>query len=484
MKNPLFLTLPLMLVTGCVAGPDYAGPPQAAGTLAGQFLRAGEDVDATAPRASQWWTLLGDPVLDQLETRALADNPGIAAARARIEQARARVRAERANRFPTLGADATVAQGRLPDINLQGPPSGAPGGGSGSGGDDSLSFYNLGAIANWELDFAGEQVRRSEAANAQAAAAVATGEDALVQLTAEVARAYVALREAQARLALLESERDLQQQTLELTYARYTQGALPLFPVGNANAELELLKARIAEARADSAVFRDTLAVLVGKAPGALDAMLAQGGSIPLPPERVEVGDPAALIARRPDIRAAERNLAAATARIGVAEARGFPKISFLGVLGLGGSEPGDVLDPGNLAALAVPRLQWNLLDFGRSAAAIDEAKGTRVEAEARYREIVLGALQDAEQALARFGQNRAYVAALAQIKRQADTAADLNIQRHGAGVISRTEINASLRQRDQSQADLNRALAGLTTSWIAVQKSLGLGWKELPPHG
>lgn len=478
MKNPLLLTLPLMLVTGCVAGPDYAGPPQAAGALPAQFLRAGQDVDATAPQASQWWTLLGDPVLDQLEARALVGNPGITMARARIDQARARVRAERANRLPTLGADATMVQGRLPDLDLQGPPSNAP------GGDDSLSFYNLGAIANWEIDFAGGDVRRSEAANAQAAAAVATAEDAIVQLTAEVARAYVALREAEARLALLENERDLQQQTLELTYARYTQGALPLFPVGNANAELELLKARIAEARADSAVFRDTLAVLVGEAPGALDAMLAQGGSIPLPPERVEVGDPAALIARRPDVRAAERNLAAATARIGVAEARRFPKISFLGVLGLGGSEPGDVLDPGNLAALAVPRLQWNLLDFGRSAAAIDEAKGTRDEAEARYREIVLGALQDAEQALARFGQNRAYVAALAQIKRQADTAADLNIQRHGAGVISRTELNASLRQRDQSQADLNRALAGLTTSWIAVQKSLGLGWKELPPHG
>ena len=234
MKNPLLLTLPLVLVTGCVAGPDYAGPPQAARALPGQFQRAGDEVDTAAPRASQWWTLLGDPVLDQLEARALGGNPGIAAARARIEQARARVRAEQANRFPTLGADATVAEGRLPDLNLQGPSSGAAGGGSGGGGDDRLSFYNLGAIANWELDFAGEQVRRSEAANAQAAAAVATGEDALVQLTAEVARAYVALREAQSRLALLESERDLQQQTLELTYARYTQGALALFPVGNA----------------------------------------------------------------------------------------------------------------------------------------------------------------------------------------------------------------------------------------------------------
>ncbi len=128
----------------------------------------------------------------------------------------------------------------------------------------------------------------------------------------------MSLRYAQSRLELALSERELQQQTLELTYQRYTQGALPLFPVGNANAELELLKAQIAEARADIAVFKDTLAVLTDEAPGALDGLLDEQGDIPLPPERVSVGNPAALIARRPDVRAAERMLAAANARIGV----------------------------------------------------------------------------------------------------------------------------------------------------------------------
>ncbi len=291
----------------------------------------------------------------------------------------------------------------------------------------------------------------------------------------------MSLRYAQSRLELALSERELQQQTLELTYQRYTQGALPLFPVGNANAELELLKAQIAEARADIAVFKDTLAVLTDEAPGALDGLLDEQGDIPLPPERVSVGNPAALIARRPDVRAAERMLAAANARIGVAEAARFPKLSFMGILGLGGSQPDDILDPGNLSTIALPRLQWNLLDFGRTAASIDQAVSARDEAEERYREIVLGALRDAEQALARFGQQRANVAALAQIRRQADTAAELNEQRHAAGVISLGDLNNSIRQRQQARANLDRAIAAMTNSWIAIQKSLGLGWVDLP---
>ncbi|WP_073976247.1 TolC family protein, partial [Erythrobacter donghaensis] len=387
---------------------------------------------------------------------------------------------ERANRLPSAAAQATTIQARVPGLDLQsGPPAGSPDAPSQDGDQDTLSVYNVGLNANWEIDFAGGQIRRIEAANAQAAASVANAEDAQVQLAAEVARAYVGLREAQARLNLVEQQRELQQQTLELTYQRYTQGALALFPVGNANAELELLKSQIAEATADIAVLKDTLAVLTGEAPGSLDQLLSKASAIPLPPARVAVGDPAALIARRPDIRAAERTLAAANARIGVAEAARFPKLSFMGILGLGGTQPDDIFDLGNLSAIALPQLQWNLLDFGRTAASVDQAEAGREEALQRYREIVLRALQDAEQSLARFGQQRANVAALAQIKRQADTAAELDQQRYNAGAISLVDLNTSLRQRQQATADLNRSMAAMTNSWIAIQKSLGLGWSE-----
>ena len=481
MRKTLTLLAPMALLAGCMSGPDYAGPPQLATAAGNAFVRAGPEIDPFAPIAGDWWTLLGDPVLNELEARALAGNPGVAAARARIEQARASVRQERANRLPAVAAQATAVQANIPGLDIgSGPPPGSPGAPADDEEQDSLSVYNVGLNANWEIDFAGGQARRVEAINAQAAASVANAEDAKVQLAAEIARAYVSLREAQGRLELVQRERDLQQQILELTYQRYTQGALALFPVGNANAELELLKSQIAEAQADIDVFKDTLAVLTGEAPGALDGLLAAQAEIPLPPERVAVGDPAALIARRPDVRAAERTLAAANARIGVAEAARFPKLSFMGILGLGGSEPDDILDPGNLSAIALPRLQWNLLDFGRTAASIDQAESARDEAEARYVEVVLGALRDAEQSLARFGQQRANVAALAQISRQADTAAELNEQRRAAGVISQGELNTSIRKREQARANLDRAIAAMTNGWIAIQKSLGLGWVEL----
>ena len=480
MRKLIPLLFTFALLGACTAGPDYAGPPRVASVGADGFLRAGSDVDSQAPLSSDWWLLLGDPVLNDLEARALAGNPGVAAARARIDQARASLRQERANRLPSAAGQATTIQAKIPGLDLQnGPPSGTPGTPGQTEDEETLSVYNVGLNANWEIDFAGGQRRRIEAANAQAAASVANAEDAQVQLAAEVARAYVGLREAQSRLDLVEQQRELQQQTLELTYQRYTQGALALFPVGNANAELELLKSQIAEATADVAVLKDTLAVLTGEAPGSLDQLLSKDSAIPLPPTRVAVGDPAALIARRPDIRAAERTLAAANARIGVAEAARVPKLSFMGILGLGGTQPDDIFDLGNLSAIALPQLQWNLLDFGRTEASIDQAEAGREEALQRYREIVLRALQDAEQSLARFSQQRANVAALAQVKRQADTAAGLNQQRYKAGAISQADLNTSLRQRQQATVDLNRSIAAMTNSWIAIQKSLGLGWSE-----
>jgi len=209
MRKTLTLLAPMALLAGCMSGPDYAGPPQLATAAGNAFVRAGPEIDPLAPIAGDWWTLLGDPVLNELEARALAGNPGVAAARARIEQARASVRQERANRLPAVAAQATAVQANIPGLDIgSGPPPGSPGAPADTEEQDSLSVYNLGLNANWEIDFAGGQARRVEAINAQAAASVANAEDAKVQLAAEVARAYVSLREAQGRLELVERERN------------------------------------------------------------------------------------------------------------------------------------------------------------------------------------------------------------------------------------------------------------------------------------
>ncbi|HQS79378.1 MAG TPA: efflux transporter outer membrane subunit [Sphingorhabdus sp.] len=471
--------LAIALLAGCVAGPDYTGPPDiVSANPNGGFVRASSEVVGTAPQLAEWWLLLKDPELNRLVEAALANNPSLQAAQARIAQARASVRQERAGRLPTLGTQATVVQGRLPGLDIQNTAPPSPGAPGPQGQGDNLSIYNVGLNANWELDFAGGTQRRIEVSNAQAAAAVANTEDAKVQLTAEVANAYVSLRESQFRAKRTRVQIELQQQILSLTYQQYQQGVLPLFPLGNANAELELLKSQLAEAEADTAVLLDALAILEGKVPGTSDEALQKDFEVPLPPEQVAVGDPAGLVARRPDIRGAERNLAAATAQIGVAEAARFPKLSFMGILGLGGTSLDDLLDVGSPSVLAIPQLQWNFLDFGRIDASIEQAGSARDEAVAKYRQTVLVALQDAERALARFGQQRAALAALAQIKLQADGAADLDRQRFAAGAISRTDLNRTLRKQEQAATDLVRGKAALTMSWIALQKSLGLGWQ------
>lgn len=478
MRKYISPLLVLALLAGCTAGPDYSGPPEILPPSAPErFARLGDEVSNAAPELAEWWVLLDDPELTRLVEASLSGNPSIRAAQARVAQARATVRQDRAGRLPSLGAQATTVQGRLPGLDIQNP--GAPSPGQPAERGDTLSFYNLGLNANWELDFAGGTRRRIEGSNAQAAAAVANAEDAKVQLTAEVANAYVNLREAQFRAEQYRSQIVLQEEILSLTYQRYQQGVLPLLAVGNENAELELLKSQLAEASADGVVLLDALAILSGRIPGSALVELEEAVEVPLPPEQVAVGDPASLVARRPDIRAAERNLAAATARIGVAEAAMFPKLSFMGILGLGGTSPDEIFDVEEFSALAIPRLEWNFLDFGRIEASIDHAGAVRDEAAADYETTVLGALQDAERALARFGQKRIALASLAQIKLQADGAADLDQQRFAAGAISRADLNRTLRRQLQASTDLMRGMAALSLSWIALQKSLGLGWQE-----
>jgi len=481
MRRSIPSLLVIALLAGCTAGPDYAGPPEILSADRGhRFVRAGEDVGVLDPALAEWWVLLDDPELTRLVEIALSENPPLQAAQARIAQARASVRQDRAGRMPTLGTQATTIQGRLPGLDIQGgPPPSSEQPDPEAGSEDALSFYNVGLNANWELEFAGGSRRRIEAGNAQAAAAVANAEDAKVQLTAEVANNYVNLREAQFRADQYRMQIRLQEEILALTYQRYQQGTLPLFAVGNANAELEVLKSQFAEAEADKAVLLDALAILAGQIPGSTADDLTTLRDIPLPPDQVTVGDPASLIARRPDIRAAERTLAAATARIGAAEATRFPKLSFMGILGLGGSSPDDIFDVGEFSALAIPRLEWSFLNFGRVDASVDRAGAVRDEAVANYRQTVLSALQDAERALARFGQQRVALAARAQIKRQADSAADLNHQRFVAGAISRADLNRALRDQQEASADFVRAKGALTLAWIALQKSLGLGWQE-----
>jgi outer membrane protein TolC len=193
-KFKYFVLAPLLL-GGCVVGPDYSGPPELGrSSPQSTFVRQAPSATSNEPAVAPWWTTLQDPVLDEFERRALFSNPSLEAAQARVRQARASVRQERANRFPTAGAQATTVIADLPGIDLQsnqgsGTPTPTPTLPPEQEEHTSLRFFNLGLNANWEIDLAGGQVRRIEAANALAAAAAYNAADAQVQLAAEVAQA-------------------------------------------------------------------------------------------------------------------------------------------------------------------------------------------------------------------------------------------------------------------------------------------------------
>lgn len=471
--------LPLLacVLAGCTVGPDYAGPPASAGANAPGFVRA----DATftnAPAAADWWTALNDPALNDLVGKALADNTDLRAAEAKLRQARASVRIEGANRAPNVNATAMYAHAHVPGVAFGATEEGSEGEGGSSDSGSELNLYNVGFDASWEVDLFGGQRRAIEAAQANLEGAQASLADVQVSISAEVAQNYLNLRDRQQRIALGEQSIAMQEEVLALTRQRLARGTATRQDVAKIEGGLQSVRARIAPLAAQRDAYLNALAVLTGQAPGAVDANLSGGADIPLPPASVAVGDPAHLIAHRPDIRVAERKLAADTAKIGQAQAARFPRLSFMGLIGIGGTEISDLGKLDDFTAIAAPQLSWNFLDFGRNKAKIGQAEAVRDEAEARYQTAVLGALRDAEDSLARFREGRVTVASLARARDQAQLTEQLTSQRYQAGTATRIAMLNARNDLNSAEQDLVSARATLAADFVAIQKAMGLGWR------
>jgi NodT family efflux transporter outer membrane factor (OMF) lipoprotein len=303
--------------------------------------------------------------------------------------------------------------------------------------------------------------------------------DAQVSLAAEVAQAYLQLRAQQRRLALLQDSARLDGQALTLTWQRFDHGVATADEVEQRKAQGESTQASIADLRAQLTASLDRLALLTGQAPGTLDATLnTNAAQLPSLAATVQVGDPATLLQRRPDIRAAERRLAASNAQIGVQEANYFPKVTLLGDIGFAGTSVGKLTNSNSLALIAVPYLSWNVLDFGRTASAVRQANANRDEALANYQSAVLGALQDANTSLARYGQQRQVVQRLLAQQTSTGNRLALEGQRRHAGVASELDLLDAQRNDIDARMKALDGEASLLQDFVALQKSLGLGWR------
>lgn len=475
------LALLSLALAGCVVGPDYAGPPPVApiAQTAPAFHR-GETASAAAP-VSQWWLALGDAPLNRLMETAIAANPTLEVSRARIAQSRASLRSARAARLPNIQASAAYLRTSGANSLFTGGAASAAATGSSTAvvadsGDTEI--FNLGGIATWEPDFFGGKTRAVEGARAREEAVRADLEAAQVSLTAEVANAYVSLRDAQARLELNRRDAAFEVQSIADANLRLKGGTLSELDVERLNDQLQAVRAEQAPLQAQITEQLDRLAFLTGREPGALDADLAAPSALPLPPADLTVGDPAGLLRRRPDIRAAERRIAAANAVIGQRTADLFPKVTLLGNLGLGGSSLSDLTSGDSFTYALAPFLQWRPLDFDRTQSQIALAKGQTAEAVADYRRVVLGALQDAETSLSRYMRQRERLAALARVQASADKVASMTAIRVKGGTASTIDQLDAERRRLDAQTGVLQARTQLTLDYVALQKSLGLGWQ------
>lgn len=462
----------LGLLAGCTVGPDYHGaPPVADKTLAAGRLPHADTQAGAPPAAADWWRGLNDPQLDALVEAALKDSPDIQSALARLRQSRAGLSGQQADARPKLSANATSLRMRSPDLSaLTGEDSG--------GGRGPVQFYLADFDASWEVDLFGGTRRAIEAASASADASQADLADAQVQLAAEVVQAYVDLRDRQARLALVDATAQLEAQVLDLTQQRRARGVASQLQLEQVTTQLQTTQAQRLPLQAQIIESLDQLAVLCGQEPGELDARLGQPADLPSVPASVPLADPAALLKARPDIRAAERQLASSNAQIGEKKADWFPKLSLMGDLGFSAAEPSHLLRKDNGTWLLVPRLTWNALDFGRVAASVDSAEAGRDEAQAHYRSVVLGALRDADTALARYGHQRQNVVLLRDIEASSGRAASLTRERYDAGTASTLDWLDAERTRFDAEQNRISGDALLLKDFAALHKALGLGWR------
>jgi NodT family efflux transporter outer membrane factor (OMF) lipoprotein len=480
----------VFIVSACTVGPDYGGAPPVASdaTHASAFIRtpaAGSGAGIVSTRApSQWWRSLDDPQLNALIDAALAHNPDLHAAQARLREARAQLQQQRADGMPTASFDAAALRTRAPDLSSFGSSQGGDNSASngqsqGSTGRGPLQLYTIGFDASWEIDLFGGTRRAVEAATAEADAVDADLADTQVSLAAEVAQAYIDLRDEQQRLLLAQRSAELEQQMLDLTQQRRMRGTAADVDVERLTTQVENTRGTLTPLDAQVSESLDRLSVLTGQAPGALDQELSVPRAIPALPASIPVGDPGSLLQQRPDIRAAERRLASSNAQIGEHTADFFPKVTLLGDLGFSAADPGHLVRKSNFTWIGVPYLQWNVLDFGRTISSIHNAQASRDEAEARYAHTVLAALQDANTALSRYGHQREHLATLQRVEASADRSATLMRQRHAAGVASLIDLLDTQRVQFTAQQNAVAGQAELLKDFVSLQKSLGLGWSK-----
>ncbi|MDP9421282.1 MAG: efflux transporter outer membrane subunit [Pseudomonadota bacterium] len=465
----------IIALAGCTTvGPEYREPQV---TVSATFLEPSIGGEA---QLDQWWRGFGDAQLAGLVEQALQQNLDIEMAAARIREARALERAAGASGSPQVAAEASVTRQRISENAIPAPPgSGGGGGGSGFGlPGQEFTTWRAGFDASWEIDLFGRNRREREAAAARTGAALWNRRDIEVAVAAEVASAYLRLRTLQGRIANAHSEVARLERFERLVGARARGGLVTGQDLEQQRSERSAAAAAIPAFQAQAKAEIHALGVLTGQAPGALASPLAAPAEL-APVPLVPPGLPSDLLRRRPDIRAAERELAAATADIGVAVADLYPRISLTAAPALVSTALGSLLDWGSRSFTAGAALDWPLFDGGRRRANIAVRNARQEQAMIAYRKAVLTALQDVEDSLGRVDGDRRQLAELEQARATAARAEEIARTRYRGGLVTLSDVLVAQQRRLSLEEQVIETRGALARDTVALVKALGGGWQE-----
>lgn len=456
-----------MVLSGCAVGPDHIAPQT---EMDAEFNQLRSDAGLTAGNPAEltrWWTTLDDPVLNQLIAQAVDRNLDLRAATSRLRQVRALRNVSEGARFPTLDAGGQAQRSRA-SANVS--------------GEDNLTteLYASGFDAGWELDLFGGVARSVEAAEADVGAAAESRRDVLVSMLAEVALNYVEARSFQERLRIAQDNLESQVDTFELIESRYAAGLVQDIDLERARSNVEKTRSSIPQLSTQLERAQNRLAMLLGEQPGALDDLLAQSELVPSPPLEVAIGVPADLLRRRPDIRGAERVLAAETARVGVATAELYPKLRLIGSVGLESLSGGSLFQSASRTFGIGSIISWPLFSGGQIRNRIEAQSEVQEQAYIGWQAAVLGALEDVNNAITAYANEQIRHAALQRSTESAIRAAQLARSRYDAGIADFIEVLDTDRERLSTQDALAASSAEITTDLIRLYKALGGGWQSL----
>ncbi len=456
-----------LALAGCAVGPDFERPQ--AEVQKNWIEKRDKRVTTKAPVTDRWWTAFHDTTLDRLIECAAEQNLPVQVAGLRILEARAQLGVAIGNMYPQQQEGSGNAQqnrisSRLANQNFL--PR------------HTFANFNIGMDAAWELDFWGRFRRNVEAADAGMLATVADYDNALVSLTAEVARDYTAMRTFEVLIQIARENAKVQKEGLDIAESRFRHGATSELDVAQARSLLESTLADIPDLQASLQRTKNALSILLGQPPGRVDALLRGPQKIPTASKRVAVGLPADLLRRRPDIRAAELSAAAEAARIGVAEADLYPRFYLIGDIGVQASDAAKLFAPGSMFFTIGPGFRWSILNYGRITNNVRAQDARFQQALVNYENTVIKAAQEVEDGLITFLKAQESAASLQRSVDAARRAVDLSIIQYREGAENFQRVVDSQTRLLQETNRLAQARSTIATNLIGIYRALGGGWE------